>query len=110
MEIDRLAKSDDINDGQGPVNVRIDGVLDLHMFNPAEVKDLLPHYIMECLEIGILEIRVIHGKGGGTMRKTVHAILGRMPEVISYRLAGEDAGGWGATLATLRPTASERQL
>jgi DNA-nicking Smr family endonuclease len=35
----------------------------------------------------------------------VHAILGRRPEVASFGLAGEDAGGWGATLVTLRPCA-----
>ncbi len=37
------------------------------------------------------------------MRETIHALLKSLPSVISYRLAGEDAGGWGATLASLDP-------
>jgi len=86
-----------------PLEMPIDGVLDLHTFRPGEVKDLLPDYIAACRERGILEIRVVHGKGTGALRRTVHAILSRLPEVVSFRLAGEDAGSWGATLAELKP-------
>jgi DNA-nicking Smr family endonuclease len=86
-----------------PLELPIDGVLDLHTFQPKEVKDLLPEYIAACRGKGILQIRVIHGKGTGALRETVHSILDRLPEVISYRLAGEGAGGWGATLVELRP-------
>ncbi|HXX58622.1 MAG TPA: Smr/MutS family protein [Thermodesulfovibrionales bacterium] len=103
-------KSTDRNEaaeGQGPVEIPIDGVLDLHTFNPREVKDLLPHYLNECRRRGILEVRVVHGKGGGTLRKTVHTILGRLSEVSSFRLAQEDAGGWGATIVILN---REKQL
>ena len=87
-----------------PMELPIDGILDLHAFQPKEVKDLLPDYLTACREQGILQVRVIHGKGTGALRQTVHAILGRLPEVASYRLAGEDAGGWGATLVKLKPT------
>jgi DNA-nicking Smr family endonuclease len=86
-----------------PIELPIDGILDLHTFQPKEVKDLLPDYLAACREQGILQVRVIHGKGTGALRKTVHSILGRLPEVISFRLAGEDAGGWGATLVELKP-------
>ena len=86
-----------------PLELPIDGVLDLHTFRPGEVKDLLPDYIAACREKGILQIRVVHGKGIGALRRTVHSILGRLPEVVSFRLAGEDAGSWGATLVELRP-------
>jgi dsDNA-specific endonuclease/ATPase MutS2 len=48
-------------------------------------------------------VRVVHGKGTGALRRQVHALLGRTPEVASFALAGESAGGWGATLVTLRP-------
>jgi len=85
-----------------PVELPIDGILDLHAFNPGDVKDLLPHYLEECKTMGIFEVRVIHGKGSGTLRKTVHAVLDRLPGVASYKLAGWDAGGWGATLVKLK--------
>lgn len=87
----------------GPVDLPIDGILDLHTFHPREVKDLLPHYLALCRERGILQVRVIHGKGTGTLRETVHSILSRLPAVSSFGLAGEGEGGWGATLVTLNP-------
>src|SRR5690606_19827058 len=67
------------DDESSPVEIPIDGVLDLHTFHPREVNDLVPHYLEVCREKGILEVRVIHGKGTGTLRRTVHAILGRLP-------------------------------
>lgn len=85
-----------------PVEWPIDGILDLHLFHPREVKDLVPDYLAECRKRGILEVRIIHGKGTGALRKTVHAILGRLPEVNSYALAGEGMGGWGATVVKLK--------
>jgi DNA-nicking Smr family endonuclease len=90
-------------DEPAPVVIPIDGVLDLHTFNPREVKDLVPEYLAVCREKDILQVRIIHGKGTGAMQRTVHSILGRIPEVISFRLAGEDGGGWGATIVLLRP-------
>jgi len=86
-----------------PVVIPIDGVLDLHTFNPREVKDLVPEYLSVCREKGILQVRIIHGKGTGNLQRTVHSILASLPEVASYRLAGEDGGGWGATIVILRP-------
>ena len=84
-----------------PIEYPIDGVLDLHVFDPRDVKDLVPEYLQACREKGILRVRIIHGKGKGVLRRTVHAILDRLPEVQSYRLAGEDASSWGATIVLL---------
>jgi dsDNA-specific endonuclease/ATPase MutS2 len=81
----------------------IDGTLDLHTFRPEEVKDVVQAYLAECRELGILQIRIIHGKGIGTLREIVHMALSRMPEVESFRLGGEDAGGWGSTVVILKP-------
>jgi DNA-nicking Smr family endonuclease len=91
-----------------PIALPIDGTLDLHTFQPRDVKELVPDYLAECRERGILEVRIIHGKGTGALRRTVHAILSRLPEVASFGLALEDAGGWGATLVTLRGPAEDR--
>ena len=80
-----------------PVEQPIDGVLDLHTFSPADVKDLVPTYLDECRKRGILHVRIIHGKGTGALRETVHAVLRRTLGVVSFGLAPSDAGGWGAT-------------
>ncbi len=85
------------SDNKVPVRLEIDGILDLHTFNPRDVKDLIPEYLAECRNRGITQVRIIHGKGTGTLRRLVHAILGRLPEVRSFYLAGWDGGGWGAT-------------
>jgi dsDNA-specific endonuclease/ATPase MutS2 len=65
--------------------------------------------LAECRERGIFEVRIIHGKGTGALRRTVHAVLSRLPEVASFGLAMETAGGWGATIVTLYPPADERE-
>jgi DNA-nicking Smr family endonuclease len=85
-----------------PVEIPIDGILDLHTFNPRDLGDLLPAYLEACRAKGIVHVRIIHGKGQGVLMRTVHTLLERNPGVREFRLAGEDAGGWGATLVTLR--------
>lgn len=86
-----------------PVELPIDGTLDLHHFHPRDVGTLVPDYLQECRDRHILRVRIVHGKGIGALRTRVHSILERMPEVASFRLAGEDAGSWGATLVELHP-------
>ena len=85
-----------------PVQIPIDGTLDLHTFRPSDIKFLVPDYLEECRKAGIYNVRIVHGKGIGNLRRTVHAVLQRLDAVTSYRLAGEDGGSWGATLVTLR--------
>ncbi len=84
-----------------PIEFEISGELDLHIFRPNEVGELVPDYIGLCLEKGIRRIRIIHGKGIGTLRETVHAILRKDPRVERFQLADQTEGGWGATIAWL---------
>tara|TARA_R110002124_G_scaffold80533_10_gene213158 strand:+ start:409 stop:675 length:267 start_codon:yes stop_codon:yes gene_type:complete len=84
-----------------PVELPIDGILDLHHFNPKELGDLIPDYIEACLEKEIHSLRIIHGKGKGVLRRTVHSLLDKNEHVISYRLA-DDRSSWGATLVELK--------
>ena len=85
-----------------PVRIPINGVLDLHTFRPAEIGKLVPVYLAECQAAGIHHVRIIHGKGTGTLRETVHALLRRHPQVLAFGLANESGGGWGATVVDLR--------
>ena len=92
------------------IELPIDGELDLHTFRPKDVKELVPDYLAACRERGIYRVRIIHGKGIGQLRQTVHAILERLPEVASFSLAGEFSGSWGATIVVLGPPTSGRAL
>jgi DNA-nicking Smr family endonuclease len=93
--------------GEGPpgepvVTLPLDGTLDLHAFAPSDVGDLVPEWIEASRAAGLRELRIVHGKGTGSLRRSVEAILARHPLVLAFRTAGEGAGGWGATLVTLR--------
>jgi len=85
-----------------PIQLPIDGKLDLHTFHPREVKSLIPDYLEACRERGILQVRIIHGKGIGNLRRTVHAILAKHPGVKSFTLDHPEYGGWGATIVYLQ--------
>ena len=77
--------------------------LDLHTFRPDECADLVDEYVRAAQEDGLTAVRIIHGKGTGTLRRLVHAVLDRHPAVASYRLGDETSGSWGATLVELKP-------
>ncbi len=85
------------------VEMPIDGTLDLHTFHPRDAHLLVPDYLQECRARGILQVRVVHGKGTGALRRTVQAVLDRLEYVESYSSGGMGGGGWGATLVHLRP-------
>ncbi len=84
-----------------PQELPIDGMLDLHTFRPEDLGSLIPDYIEACLDKQIYTLRIIHGKGTGNLRRSVHALLDRNPHVKNYSLAG-DSSGWGATLVDLK--------
>jgi dsDNA-specific endonuclease/ATPase MutS2 len=95
---------DDEPDLEGePVEMEITDTLDLHTFAPREVKALVSDYLDLAAEKGFTDVRIIHGKGIGNLRRIVHAVLEKHPRVAGFRLAdGAGGGGWGATLVTLR--------
>lgn len=97
-----MAEPFDPQEHPDAVAMPIDGCLDLHAFTPSDVKELVPAYLAECLARGIFDVRIVHGKGTGTLRRIVHGILERHPAVVWYGQRPE-AGSWGATLVTLRP-------
>lgn len=84
------------------VNIPITGTLDLHNFHPKEIKDLVNEYLLECQKAGILSGRIIHGKGMGTLQKTVHSILDKNNSVSGFQLGDESSGGWGSTSFQLK--------
>ncbi|MFB3906540.1 MAG: Smr/MutS family protein [Acidobacteriota bacterium] len=88
-------------DNDDPIEIPIDGTLDLHTFSPRDVRDLVSDYLDECLKRGITQVRIIHGKGTGTLRRTVRSILDRHPNVIGYGQDDVGGGSWGATVVTL---------
>ncbi len=85
-----------------PVRIPIEDVLDLHHFRPAEVRDLLDDYLEECRKAGFESVRIIHGKGSGSLKRMVRSHLEKSELVDSFRDAPEQSGGWGATLAVLK--------
>jgi dsDNA-specific endonuclease/ATPase MutS2 len=77
--------------------------LDLHTFRPHECADLVEEYVRAAHEQGLTRVRIVHGKGAGTLRRLVHAVLDRHPAVARYALADAASGGWGATVVELKP-------
>ena len=90
-----------------PVYVPLDGVLDLHTFHPQEILDVVQEYLLICREEGILQIRIIHGKGKGVQKAAVRKLLEQLDFVASFGDAGHTAGGWGATVVDLMPAGKE---
>jgi DNA-nicking Smr family endonuclease len=83
------------------LHLPIKGELDLHTFRPNEAASVVDEYLRACLEKGIYEVRIIHGKGKGALLRTVHTLLQKHPSVMNF---GLDTGpsGWGATVVRLR--------
>ncbi len=87
---------------QEPVPIEITDVFDLHSVPPRDVKAMVEAYLEEAHARGFTAIRIIHGRGIGVQREIVRSVLARTPFVVSFGDAPPEAGGWGATIATLR--------
>ena len=88
-------------DADAPTRLPISDTLDLHAFAPSEVAELVAEYLEAARAAGLREVRLIHGRGRGVQRATVHAVLARLPWVAGAREAPPDRGGWGATVVVL---------
>ncbi len=95
-----MEHDDDVPDPDVPVVVPIGPELDLHTFAPGEVQDLVWEYLDQARARGLAEVRIVHGKGTGSLRRTVEAVLRRHPAVERFGPASH--GGWGATAVRLR--------
>ena len=92
-----------------PFEIPITDVLDLHSFAPRDAKAAVEAYLEEVHRLGFEAIRIIHGRGIGVQRQMVRDILARTPFVIRFGDSPAEAGGWGATVATLaKPPAESR--
>ena len=88
-------------DNEEIIEIPIDGVIDLHTFSPKDAADVVGEYIHACAEKKIYEVRIIHGKGKGVLRRIVHSLLEKHPLVAGFSL-DPGASGWGATVARLK--------
>jgi len=87
---------------EDPVRIPITDVFDLHNVSPREVKAAVEAYLEEANALGLKALRIIHGRGIGVQRELVRKILERTPFVANFRDAPSEAGGWGATIITLK--------
>jgi DNA-nicking Smr family endonuclease len=97
---------DDVEDGIAEsgdaIELPIDGTLDLHTFQPSEVRDLVSDYVEACHSRGIVHLRIVHGKGKGILREIVRSALEKHPLVESFWHEGSSGGSWGATVIDLK--------
>lgn len=85
-----------------PIEIPIEESIDLHLFRPSEIADVVEGYLEAAIEKRFREVRLIHGRGRGVQRNRVQRLLARHPGVECFADAPGDRGGWGATIAWLR--------
>ena len=87
---------------QEPFQIPIRDVFDLHTVPARDVEGVVEEYLIEANKLGFKALRIIHGRGIGVQRETVRRVLARTDFVADYGDAPMEAGGWGATVVTLR--------
>lgn len=95
------------DDPEAPVTPELTDELDLHTFLPRECADVVAEYVRAAQEAGMTAVRIIHGKGTGTLRRIVHGVLERHPAVRAFTLGDARSGSWGATRVELHPQARD---
>jgi len=88
---------------EGPVAIPITDTLDLHPFQPSEIKDVAREYLSEAHARGFRQVRLIHGRGIGVQRERIRALLETLDFVEAFHDADGSGGGWGATVVRLAP-------
>ncbi len=89
-------------DDAGPIRIPITDVFDLHSVPPRDVQAVVEEYLDEAQKLGLKALRIIHGRGIGAQREMVRRVLASKDYVADFRDAPGEAGGWGATIVTLR--------
>lgn len=89
-------------DENEPVQIEITDSIDLHAFDPRDVKAVVAEYLNEAHKKGFKIVRIIHGKGVGVQREIVRKVLADTEFVKSFKTAPEFSGSWGATIAQLK--------
>lgn len=76
--------------------------LNLHGKTVSETLVEIDKYIDDVVLAGLLDVRIVHGKGTGTLRRVVHDFLSEHPMVEKFRTAAENEGAEGVTVVTLK--------
>ncbi len=85
--------------------VPIEDSLDLHAFDPRDIRSVVEEYVRAAWEAGLREIRLIHGRGRGVQRSIVQQTLERHPLVVEFWDAPESH--LGATVVRLADAGPE---
>ena len=75
--------------------------IDLHGFRAEEAMAVLDVFLDRALRLGYRRVKIIHGKGTGTLRQATHRHLRQHPRVEDYDHHHPFSGGTGVTWANL---------
>jgi DNA-nicking Smr family endonuclease len=90
-----------------PEPVRVADVLDLHGFFPEQVPEILEAFLENASALRFPTLRIVHGKGRSRMKFEVIRFLKTRPDVLRFRDAPPESGGWGATVVEMRVAGGE---
>jgi len=75
--------------------------LSLRRLTTNEALFRLDQYLNDAFMAGLPFVRIVHGKGTGTLRRAVHEALAKHPLVKSFRLGDYGEGDYGVTIVEL---------